>query len=210
VAIPAFDVAETGAAARKELGIPEQCSIVGMLARVSPQKDYFTLASAAAKVLNRFPHARFLVVGDNSLVDLNRRHFAEVEAKLNALGIADKFVFTGHRDDAERFVAAMDFCVLSTHREGFPLSILESMAMGKPVIATSVGGIPEIVLPAHNGYLCEHENSNDLAAKIEDLLSDPVKVKGLGDTAREHVRTNYSKAKYVAEILQAYSDVTRP
>lgn len=207
--IPAIDVTATGTAARQELGIPAECTVVGMLARVSPQKDYMTLANAAVKVLERFPDTRFLVVGDNSLVDLNRQHYGAVAARLNELGIADRFTFTGHRDDAQRFVAAMNFCVLSTHREGFPLSILESMALAKPVIATSVGGIPEIVFPDINGYLCEHGDSDSLAEKIMYLVSDPASVKRLGNAARGHVASNYSKAKYVAEILRAYSDVSR-
>lgn len=207
VEIPDPGTAENNAAVRRELGIPSECRLVGTVARVSPQKDYFTLASAAAEVLEKYPDTRFLVVGDNSLVDLNRRHYAEVDQQLKDLGIADRFIFTGHRSDVPRFIAAMDICVLCTHREGFPLSILEVMAMRKPVIATAVGGIPEIVMPGITGYLHQHENSKELASAIELLIQDPEKANSLGLAAYEHVRQNYSRQSFADEMSKAYSDV---
>lgn len=207
VEIPGPGTAEDNAEVRRELGIPLDCRLVGMVARVSPQKDYFTLASAAAEVLEKYPDTRFLIVGDNSLVDLNRRHYAEVEQKLKELGIDDRFIFTGHRTDVPRFIAAMDICVLCTHREGFPLSILEVMAMRKPVIATAVGGIPEIVKPEITGYLHQHGNSKELAGAIMSLIEDPEKTKRLGLTACEHVEMNYSRQSFADEMSKAYSDV---
>lgn len=207
IEVPTRDMTESNAEVRKELGIPGDSTIVGTVARVSPQKDYFTLAAAAVKVLEKHPETRFLIVGDNSLVDLNREHYNEVAKKLQELGIADKFIFTGHRSDVPRLIAAMDLCVLATHREGFPLSILETMAMQKPVIATAVGGIPEIVQPDITGYLHRHGNSTELANAIMSLIEDPEKTKRLGRMAREHVKQNYSRQVYVDEIAKAYSDV---
>jgi glycosyltransferase involved in cell wall biosynthesis len=198
---------ESNAEVRRELGIPDGCPLVGMVARVSAQKDYFTLASAAKEVLLRYPDTRFLIVGDNSLVELNRLHYVKVAQRLNELGIEDRFIFTGHRSDVPRLIAAMDFCVLSTHREGFPLSILESMAMQKSVIATAVGGIPEIIQPGVTGYLHQHENSQELADAIISLIEDPDKTLRFGLAAREHVQQNYSKSKFANEIAKAYSDV---
>jgi len=206
VDMPEINVAAATSSVREELRISSESVVIGMLARVSAQKDYFTLAAAAVKVLQEFPAARFLVVGDNSLVELNRKHYAEVLARLNELGIADNFIFTGHRDDTQRLVAAMDFCVLSTHREGFPLSILESMALGKPVIATAVGGIPEIVSPGVTGYLHKHEDSDELAHWILQLIRSPDIVHRMGLAAKEHVRSQHSRQKYITEIQQAYAD----
>jgi glycosyltransferase involved in cell wall biosynthesis len=103
----------------------------------------------------------------------------------------------------------MDICVLCTHKEGFPLSILEMMAMRKPVIATAVGGIPEIVLPGINGYLHQHQNSAELADAIVSLIDDPGKAYHLGLAACEQVRQNYSPEKYLREMSKAYHDVIR-
>ncbi len=209
VEVPTADMAESNTSVRRELGVPAACVLVGMVARVSHQKDYFTLASAAADVLLKHPNTRFLIVGDNSLVDLNRQHYGAVVQRLNELGIVDKFIFVGHRNDVPRLIAAMDICVLCTHREGFPLSILESMAMGKPVIATAVGGIPEIVDPGVTGYLHQHGNRDELADAIMRLIEDPKKANYIGLTACEHVRKNYSREKFADEISKVYSDVMR-
>jgi glycosyltransferase involved in cell wall biosynthesis len=209
IELPDLDIAANNAAVRQELRIPAGCSVVGTVARVNPQKDYFTLAAAAAEVLSRHPDTRFLIVGDNSLVELNRQHYKEVARELNKFGIADNFIFTGHRSDVPRLIAAMDFCVLCTHREGFPLSILESMAMRKPVIATAVGGIPEIITPGVTGYLHQHGDSNELAGEIISLIEDPAKTSQLGLAAYENVRENYSRQKFADEMSEAYWDVMR-
>jgi glycosyltransferase involved in cell wall biosynthesis len=207
IEVPADDLSGGTAAVRHELGIPDGCPVVGVVARVSRQKDYFTLADSAVEILAKHPNTRFLIAGDNSLVDLNRSHYEEVAKKLEELGIADSFIFTGHRADVPRLIAAMDICVLSTHREGFPLSILETMAMRKPVIATAVGGIPEIIQPGVTGYLHEHGNSKELADAIMTLIEDPEKAKRFGAAGAEHVRQNFSLQGFIDEISKAYSDV---
>jgi len=209
VEIPANGIGESAISIREQLHVPPASPVIGMVARVSPQKDYFTLAAAAVDVLAKHPEARFLIVGDNSLVDLNRRHYAEVQERLQQLGISDKFIFTGHRDDVARLISAMDICVLCTHREGFPLSILECMAMGKPVVATEVGGIPEIVQDGINGFLHPHSDSRRLAEVLTSLVEDPERTRKMGLTAREHVRREYALAKYVDEMSAAYADVLR-
>jgi len=207
IEIPAVDMAATKAEVRRELGIPPECTVVGMVARVNPQKDYFTLASAAAEIVRKHPDTRFLIVGDNSFVDMNRRHYEEVVHKLNEFGIAGNFIFTGHRNDVSRLIAAMDISVLSTHREGFGLCVAESMAMRKPVVATAVGGLLEVVEHGVTGYLHQHGNSEELAGAVIDLIDNPAKADELGLAGCEHVRKSYSGEKFVEEISKAYSDV---
>lgn len=207
VEVTSSDTSESTAEVRHELDVPDGCVLIGMVARVAPVKDYFTLADAAVEILARHPNTRFLIVGDNSLVDLNRSHYAEVCRRLQELGIADRFIFTGHRTDVARLTAAMDLCVLCTHREGLPLSILEAMAMGKPVVATAVGGVPEIVRPGVTGYLHEHGNSKELADAILALIDNPEEASRMGRAAREQVRKNYSREKFVEEIAETYLDV---
>jgi glycosyltransferase involved in cell wall biosynthesis len=101
----------------------------------------------------------------------------------------------------------MDICVLSTTREGFPLSILEAMAMKKPVVATAVGGIPEIVEPGVTGYLHQRGNSKELAEAIMSLIENPEQASRIGQTAYEHVRQQYSRRAFSDEISKAYSQV---
>jgi glycosyltransferase involved in cell wall biosynthesis len=207
IEIPTPETSESCRSVRDQLNIPSDCVLIGMVARVSPQKDYFTLAAAAVEVLRQHPNARFLIAGDNSNVALNREHFKEVNKRLIQLGIMEKFIFTGHRNDVNQLIAAMDICVLCTHREGFPLSILEIMAMRKPIVATAVGGIPEIVQSGVTGYLHQHENSKELASAIITLIEDPEKARQFGLAAYEQVQLNYSRSKFSDEISKAYSDV---
>jgi glycosyltransferase involved in cell wall biosynthesis len=209
VEIPSEDMNINKELIRRELKIPSNCTLIGTVARVAPVKDYFTLADAAAEVVSKYPDIRFLVVGDNSLVDLNRNHYEKVLQKLNELGIADKFIFTGHRDDVTELTSAMDIFVLCTTREGFPLSILEAMAMRKPVVATAVGGIPEIVEPGVTGYLHQRGNGKELADAIMSLIENPEEANRIGETAYEHVRQRYSRQAFSDEIARAYSDVMR-
>lgn len=192
---------------RRELGVPSGSVVAGTIARVSPQKDYFTLADAAVKVLAIHPNTRFLVVGDNAEVDLNREHYAKVRARLIELRIEDKFIFTGQRDDVLRLLGAIDISVLSTHREGFPLVILESMAMRKPMVATAVGGIPEIVFPGVTGYLHREGDSDELASALLKLIENPEEVKRIGESAYQHVRKNFSREKFVVDIARSYEEI---
>jgi len=209
IEVSAADMNESNASVRCELGIPPACALVGMVSRVAPQKDFFTLASAAAVILSKYPDTRFLVVGENSGDDSHRHHYEEVAHRLNELGIRSSFIFTGYRSDVPRLISAMDISLLCTHREGFPLSILESMAMRKPVIATAVGGVPEIIRHGVTGYLHQHENSEELAEAIIHLIENPEEAKQIGETGYEHVRQNHPRQKFVDEISRAYSDVMR-
>ncbi|HVG27014.1 MAG TPA: glycosyltransferase [Acidobacteriaceae bacterium] len=195
------------AAVREELGLASGAPVVGMVARVNPQKDYFTLAEAAVKVLERRPETRFVVVGDNAEVELNRRHYGEVRARLQQMGIEASFLFTGFRSDIPRLVAAMDVFVLSTHREGLPLSILEGMGMGKAVVATAVDGIPEVITDGVTGLLHAHQDSEGLAAAILECIEDPAKARAMGEAARELVRTKYNPEVYAENVERIYREV---
>ena len=203
------DMTEDRDSARRELGVPPDCVLIGMIARVAAQKDYFTLASAAVEVLAKHPNVRFLIVGENSSPDSHRRHYEEVLQKLTELGIADAFIFTGHRSDVTRLIAAMDISVLCTHREGFGLAIAEAMALKKPVVATAVGGVLDIITDGKNAFLHQHGNSKELADKLKFLIENPEEAKKIGLAGYEHVRTSYSREKFVDEISRAYADLMR-
>lgn len=196
-----------GAAVRQELGIPPGAPLIGMVARVNPQKDYFTLASAAAKVVAKRPDARFVVVGDNSQVELNRQHYAEVSKRIAELGISSSFVFTGFRNDIPRLVSAFDVVVLSTHREGLPLSLIEAMGLGKPVVATAVDGIPELVTDGVTGLLHQHEDSDGLADALLRCIDEPAKASAMGEAARQLIRSEYTPEAYTHHVVQIYNEL---
>jgi glycosyltransferase involved in cell wall biosynthesis len=181
--------------------------VVGMVARVAPAKDFATLARAAARVFAVRPDVRFLVVGDHSSAESYREHYALVRQMLCAEGVSDRFIFTGHRGDVARLVGALDAFVLSTHTEGLPLVILEAMAQGKPVVATAVGGVPEVVADGETGLLHPPGDDARQAAHLLSLLGDEALAARLGVAGRRRVETDFTPERCAAEMARLYRDV---
>lgn len=192
-----------------EYGLPEGTKLVGMVARVAPQKDYETLAKAAARVAASHPEARFLVVGDNSQAEAHREHFAAVKRMLAEAGAESLFVFTGFREDVPRLIDALDVFVLCTHFEGFGLVIIEAMARAKPVVATAVGGPLEIITDGVTGLLHPHRDDERLAAHIISLLDSPARAAALAEAGREFVRATFNSEKFAADMTRFYRGVVR-
>jgi glycosyltransferase involved in cell wall biosynthesis len=191
---------------RQELGVPQGVPLIGMVARVNPQKDYDTLTAAAAKVLAARPDAFFVIVGDNSEVALNREHFAHVSQRLRQLGIAGRFHFTGFRNDVPRLVSAFDIFVLCTHREGLPLSILEAMGMARPVLATAVDGIPEVLTEGVTGLLHPPGGVDKLASDILACMERPEYARALGEAARAWCRATFSAEAFAINAAALYRE----
>lgn len=192
---------------RAEFDIPKDAKIVGMVARVAPAKDYPTLIRAAARVCALQPNVRFLIVGEHSGVEAYREHFEEVSRLIEENGLAPYFIFTDFREDVQRLTAAMDVFALSTHMEGLPLVILEAMAQGRAVVATAVGGIPEIVRHEETGLLFQHEDDEQLAAQLISLLSDEEKRERLGRAGCEFVKANFGLERFVLGMTGLYREV---
>jgi glycosyltransferase involved in cell wall biosynthesis len=195
------------AAVLAEFELPENAAIVGTLARVNGQKDFFTLARAAARVVKERPDTRFLVVGDNSTVPGNREHFAEVSAALEELGIRDSFVFTGFRTDTQRLLAAMDVFVLCTHAEGLPLVLLEAGAAGKPIVATAVDGVPEAVIHGETGFTAAEMDDEAFGGHILSLVDDADLRHRLGGAAKERVARDFSPAQFARSLASMYDSL---
>ena len=135
-------------AARADLGLaPDERAII-MVARMVPQKNHDLILDTAPDILRDVPHARFFFAGGGpDEEDLN--------ARVEKLGIADRCLFLGRRDDVPRLLGASDVAVLPSYKEGFSNAVLEAMACGVPVIASDVGGNAEVIDPGENGYLLE-------------------------------------------------------
>ncbi len=208
--IPATaDDADDRVSVHREFGIPEHAPIIGMMARVAPQKDFGTLARAAARILKSQPNARFLIAGDYASRK-NHEHYLRVQADVQACGVAESFIFTGYRDDVPRLINALDVFVLSTHSEGLPLVILEAMARGKPVVATAVDGIPEVVQDAKSGLLFPHEDHETLASHIAGLLKDRAWGRRLGEAGRHLVRSAFSSTQFAESMNAVYESLLTP
>jgi glycosyltransferase involved in cell wall biosynthesis len=177
------------------------------VARVAPIKDYRTLVGAAKSVISRLPMTYFLIIGDTTGAGSYQRHFEEVRSMLSDAGILEHFVFTGFRNDVDRLLAAMDVVTLVTHSEGLPLVLLEAMARGKPVVATAVGGIPEIIRDGETGLLHQHMDEQGLYVALASLLTDQVLAQRLGASGAKFVQENFSVERFASDLTGLYEDL---
>ncbi len=172
--------------------------IVLTVARLDPQKGLGDLLAAAAQV----PDANFVIAGEGP--DRER-----LEGTARSLGLDDRVRFLGHREDVPDLLKSCDVFVLPSLYEGFPLSVVEAMASGRPVIATAVGGTPEAVSDGENGLLIPPGDPSALAAAIRSVLSDPVLARRLGSAGRERAFRKFSAAEMVRQVVRLYEDILK-
>jgi len=175
-----------------QLGIKTKY-LIGMVATFSEYKDYATYFNAAQQVLSKRKDVTFLAIGNKTDSDAAKSRIDEK--------YADHFRFLGMRSDVESLISAMDICILSTFSEGISNSILEYMALAKPVIATTGGGTVEIVEDKQTGFLIGPSNPGELAAKIEILLNDGELRKKMGLAGRERIKDHFSIEKMVEKYI---------
>ena len=170
---------------------------VGTVARLAPQKGVEHFIEAAALVKKRFPAAKFTIIGDGPF-----RFWLETRAK--QLGIEESVEFLGFRGDALSIVAGFDVFALTSMRETFGLALVEAMSQEVPVVASNVGGIPEIVDGTSTGLLAEPGNAEDIAEKICRLLEDKKLAGEIARRGREFVRSMFTDERMIAEVQNLY------
>jgi glycosyltransferase involved in cell wall biosynthesis len=200
VDIAAMDAARPGDAVRRELGLPEGLAVIGLVGRLDHWgKGHKELFTAMAGLKERYPiHA--LIIGDGRRMD-------EVRGLAASLGLGGEVHFLGPRQDVPDLLNAMDIFVLPSYSEGVSLALLEAMAAGKPVIATAVGGTPEVVTDGVTGLLIPPRDAGALAGALERLLADPAFAQHLGANARAHVRDHFSLDRLGREINAIYGEL---
>jgi glycosyltransferase involved in cell wall biosynthesis len=200
-----FRLRGNGEAVRREWNIPPDVPVVGVLARLMRIKGQEVFLHAAALMASNNPDVRFMIVGDNS----NDHGYKDELKRLAArLGLADRVLFTGFRVDVPDLLAALSVVVSpSLGLEGMSNSVLESMAAGVPVVATQVGGTPEIVEDGVTGLLVPPGDSEELAAAISRLLADNTLAKRLVESARRRVFSRYSLERAVESTERLYHEL---
>jgi glycosyltransferase involved in cell wall biosynthesis len=184
---------------RKEMGIPEGEMVVGTVANFRAQKDYPNLLDAARYLLDRGLHVRFVAVGQGPLE-------RQIRAEHRRLGFGDRFILAGYRADAARVLAACDVFVLASLFEGLPVALMEAMALGRPVVATAVGGVPEFVSDGVEGLLVPPAAPDALAIALEALLRDPARRRRMGAAAERRAET-FDIRKAIGSIESLYLEV---
>lgn len=165
---------------RRELGLPGDQKLIGMIANVRPSKGYDVFVRACAEVCKRHSDVTFLAVGD-----VDEHVAAPIKLVHEQLSLGNRFRFLGFRTDVSRILKELDVFVLASTSEGMPLAILEAMAAGKPVISTNCGGIPEVVDHERTGLLVPPSNHSALGEAISSLLADSEYSRKLGEQAQD-------------------------
>jgi glycosyltransferase involved in cell wall biosynthesis len=181
----------------REFGLPDDVRLVVNVGNLVPKKGHRVLLAAARYVVDRVPAVRFLVVGSGPLAE-------DLATLARRSGLDGQVVFTGLRDDATALIGAADVFVLSSLHEGLPVALLEAMALGRAVVATRVGGVPEVVAHGETGVLVEPGDPQALAASILQLLHDDRLRDRLGRQARAQAQRRYGMAAMVRAVEDVY------
>jgi glycosyltransferase involved in cell wall biosynthesis len=178
---------------------PRGAPVIGLVARLTPEKDVQCFLNAALRIAGRFPAAKFRIAGDGPLRP-------ELERLAAELGLAERVSFLGVLDEMQPFFASVHVLAVSSVAEGTPLSIVEAMGAGVPIVATAVGGIPEQVTDGRNGYLVEPRNPAALAERIGWVLADPDAATRLGEAGRARALSEFTVEKMSDAIESVYAD----
>jgi len=186
--------------ARHAVARAPECGRIAMVGRLTDQKRPDLAVRALATVRPTHPEAHLQLIGDGP-----RR--AEIEALARSLGIADAVEITGHHDDVAPLLARAEIALLATDYEGWPLVLMEAMAAGLPVVATAVGGVPEIVEDDRTGILTPPDDPGALAAALERLLSDSALARTMGEAGAARAVERFDRTRTVERLMALYESL---
>lgn len=190
-----------------ELGLTSEDQVFCVVGRLTPWKGHMTLLEALALTAPNHPHLKLLVVGEVAFWE--NSYEREVKEKADDLGIADRVVWTGYREDVPKLLRLCDVCVLPSVDEPFGRVLVEAMAVGKPVIGTNSGGVPEIIVDGETGLLVPSNNATALAEAIEEMLSDPLQAQQMGEAGLQRARELFDADRVAAQVQQVYRELLR-
>ena len=190
---------------RREIGVGDDTPLIGNVGMIRPDKGQLQLVNAAPLVFEKHPGARFVIVGQGTGI---LKRGINVRNAIDQAGLADKIIMAGYRWDTPNVYAACDMIVIaSLHTEASPIVLREAFASGRPVIATKVGDIPEIVRHRENGLLIEPGDTQALAAAIMEFISDPELAARCALNGFSYATEHFSFDKMMEAKLRADFDV---
>lgn len=194
--------AESAKQTRPSLGIPPEALLVGMIARLAPQKGIEPFIQAAKQVLQRCPQTHFLLAGDGPLNET-------AYALRRELDLNDRLQLIGEVESARDLISSLDLLVVASTSEGSSVVAMEAMALGKPVVATSVGGVPEVVADGETGLLVTPGDVPALSDAICTLLSDRQLAREMGERGRRRAAERFDVCNMVEQTQKVYADLLR-
>ncbi len=198
----AYDTTIDNKKVRCEFSIKTDEILIGTVGRLSKEKGHKYFIEAAAQTLKTFPNTKFMIVGDgperNNLISLSKE-----------LNIYDKIIFTGRRNDINFFFSAFDIFVLPSLREVLPNVILEAFMYKKPVVATNVGGVQELIMNNTTGLISESKDVSALASNMQHIIENPEKANEMGQKGFELINKEFSAEDRVLKIENLYKEVLK-
>ncbi len=185
---------------RSSLNLDNSHVVIIIVARFHPVKGHAYLLEAIPYILDKAPHCRFLLVGEGPLE-------GELSAQIDERKLTDKVFILGVRNDVPRLLTASDIMILPSLEEGLPNVILEGMAAGLPIVATSVGGIPELVIDRTTGILVPPGNANALAESTLELVNDRQLAKEMGAQGQMRVVTTFTAAQTTKQYVDLFTQL---
>ena len=198
-AVPAHD---DGSGRRRRFGIPEAAPVVGTVASLFPRKGYDVMLRALPAIATAAPDVRYVIVGSGDAAYERR-----LKALVRELGLDHQAHFAGFQDSVYPCLAAMDVYVHPARMEGFGIAVLEAMAMGKPVVATTAGGLPEIVRDGETGLLVPPDDPDALARAVIRLVQDPLQRRKLGEGGRDRVAAHFTVEAMIGRLASVYREL---
>lgn len=195
-----FNPAVNGEKIRKEFHLSLDTPLVGIVGRLDWYKGHQYFLQAAKKVAEAIPDTHFLIVGDGEYRE-------RLENLRKELGLNENVIFTGNREDIPQILADIDIFALSSVSEGFGRSAAEAMACAKPVVATKVGSLPEVVDDGITGSLVLPRNPNALAEAIITLLQNKEKAQRMGQAGRKRVEKMFSLQQNIRQTGEIYEEI---
>lgn len=180
--------------------------VIGQIARITPHKGQDVFIRALVQVIEEHPNVRALIVGD-TVIDDTDWFLDELKQIVKELGLVDKIIFTGFVEDIVDLYRCLDLVVLPSKSEGFGRTIAEAMAMTKPVVASRVGGLQELILEGETGFLVPPGDNSTLADAICRVIENPKLAFEFGIKGRQRIKEHLSVEKNVKETEQVYQSV---
>jgi len=199
-----FDPSVPPTISRAEFNLRPDDRVVGFVGRLVREKGVVELVTAMRAVVDGVPSARLLVVGDTLASDRDRGASGAVRAEVDRLGLREHVIFAGFRDDVAAMYRLMDVFVLPSWREGMPVTVIEAMASGLPVVATDIRGCREEVVDGVTGYIVPRQDAPALGQAILRLVSDPGLARTMGEAGRQRAVAEFDESTVVAQQVAAY------
>src|SRR3972149_372532 len=189
---------------KKEFNLPDDAHLIGMIGQIRKGKGQAIFIKAVPEIMKHFPSARFVIVGD-IMHNLDQEYKSYIQRLIESLNLKEKVILTGYRRDVDFIMGALDAVVLAAiEPDSLPTVILEAMSREKPVVASNVGGVPEIVVDGVNGFIVSPGDSGKLAEAVCKLLQDPGLMQKMGQEGKKILSEKFVPEANIEKVIRIY------